>query len=141
MPDSNTRSDGRGYGRFKDFGAMWRATLLGRCPNCGEGQMFENLYALHETCPVCGVRFERDPGSWLGALVMTYGAAIVALLVFSVILIPRYGLFEGFGLTLAGAAIGTVLLIYRPAKGWWVWWMWAAGIVYRDDDRSADRKG
>ena len=103
--------------------------------------MFRNVYALHETCPNCHVRFERDTGSWLGALVMTYAAAVVVLVLLSVVLIPRYGLFEGFGLTLGGSAIVTVLVIYRPAKGWWVWWMWAAGFVYRDGDRSKDRKG
>lgn len=131
----------RGYDRFRDMGAMARATCFGRCPNCGQATMFRNLYAVHETCPACGVRFERDTGSWLGALVMTYGAAIVVLVLLSLLLIPRFGLFEGFGLTLAGAAIATVLLVYRPAKGWWIWWMWAAGFVYRDDDRSGSRKG
>ena len=130
-----------GYRRFGDIGAMARATLLGSCPNCGKAGMFRNLYGLHETCPACGVRFERDTGSWLGALVMTYGAAILVLLGLSLWIIPRWGLFQGFGLTLAGAAIATVLIVYRPAKGWWIWWMWAAGFVYRDDDRSSDRKG
>ena len=137
----DARGEGRGYRGFRDLKAMWRATLLGRCPNCGEGHMFESLYSLHDTCPVCDVCFERDTGSWLGALVMTYVAAILSLLLLSVILVPRYGLYEGFGLTLAGAAIATVLLIYRPAKAWWVWWMWAAGFVYGDDERSEDRKG
>lgn len=132
---------GRGYDRFRDIGAMLRATFLGRCPNCGEGRMFASLYGLHETCPVCGVRFERDTGSWLGALVMAYVVTILVLIAASIFLISRYGLFEGFGLTLAGTAIATVLLIYRPAKGWWTWWMWAAGFVYRDDDRSESRKG
>ena len=133
--------DPSGYARFRDVGAMVDATFLGRCPECRDASMFRNLYALHETCPNCGVRFERDTGSWLGALVMTYGAAVVVLVLLSLVLIPRYGLFEGFGLTLAGAAVVTVLVIYRPAKGWWVWWMWAAGFVYRDGERSRDRKG
>lgn len=130
-----------GYGRFRDVGAMARATFFGRCPECGEGRMFRDAYALHETCPVCGVRFERDTGSWLGALVMTYGVAILVLVAVSIALISSYGLFRGFGLTLAGVAIATVLLVYRPAKGWWTWWMWAAGFVYRDDERPERRKG
>ena len=134
-------SNRNGYRRFGDLRSMTRATLAGRCPNCGDASMFRNLYALHPTCPSCGVRFERDTGSWLGALVMTYGAAILVLVGLSIWMIPRWGLFEGFGLTLAGAAVLTVLVFYRPAKGWWIWWMWAAGFVYRDDDRSADRKG
>lgn len=94
--------------------------------------MFRSLYALHRTCPVCRVRFERDSGSWLGASVMTYGVAIVLLLLFALLLIPRYGLFPGLEWALVGVAVLSVLLTYRPLKGWWVWWMWAAGFVVPD---------
>lgn len=118
--------------RFRTWGAMLRATLFGICPACGRGRMFRGLYALHDTCPVCAVRFERDSGSWLGASVMTYGAAIVVLLLLGLLLVPRYGLFPGLEWILVGAAVVSVLLSYRPLKGWWVWWMWAAGFVERD---------
>lgn len=111
---------------------MLASTFLGRCPNCQEASMFRSPYGVRETCPVCGVRFERDGGSWLGAMVMSYGAAIVALLLLAWILIPRYGLFEGFAFVLAGGAVLAVLLTYRPAKGWFVWWMWTAGFVVPD---------
>ncbi|MDZ7799183.1 MAG: DUF983 domain-containing protein [Trueperaceae bacterium] len=94
--------------------------------------MFRSLYAVKATCEVCGVRFERDSGSGLGAMVMAYAAAIIVLLALSLALLPRYGLFEGFAFVLAGAAVAAVLLVYRPAKGWFVWWMWMAGFVRRD---------
>jgi hypothetical protein len=103
--------------------------------------MFRNLYALHATCPVCSVRFERDSGSWLGASVMTYGAAVVVLLLLGLLLIPRYGLFPGLEWVMVGGAVAAVLLTYRPLKGWWVWWMWAAGFVVHDlTPRDGDAK-
>lgn len=127
--------------RFGDLGRMLDATLRGRCPNCRRGAMFRSFYALHERCPACGVRLERDSGSWLGAAVMAYGAAVLAVLALALLLIPRYGLFEGLGPVLVGAALLAVLLVYRPAKGWWLWWLWAAGFVYRDDTPPQRRRG
>lgn len=126
---------------FATPGRMLAATFLGRCPECGEGAMFAGPYGLKETCPVCGVRFERDGGSWMGASVMAYGAAIVVLLALGFALVPRWGFFEGLGLLLVGVAVATVALLYRPAKGWFVWWMWAAGFVYRDDEPLERRRG
>lgn len=134
MPDSAERS-------FATPRRMLAATFLGRCPECGEGAMFAGPYGLKEICPVCGVRFERDGGSWMGASVMAYGAAIVVLLALGFALVPRRGFFEGLGLLLVGVGVATVALVYRPAKGWFVWWMWAAGFVYRDDEPLERRRG
>lgn len=151
-PPDAERTDPQGVGpdpgasdperrRFDTPGRMLAATFRGRCPECGQGAMFAGPYGLKETCPVCGVRFERDKGSWLGASVMAYGAAVVALLALSLSLVPRFGFFEGLGLLLVAVAVVTVALVYRPAKGWFVWWMWAAGFVYRDDEPPQRRRG
>ncbi len=120
---------------------MLEATFLGRCPECRDGAMFRGPYGLRDVCPTCGVRFERDNGSWLGASVMTYGAAIVVLLGLTFALVPRYGFFEGLGVLLVAVGVVTVALVYRPAKAWFVWWMWAAGFVYRDDEPPEERRG
>jgi len=31
-----------------------RAALLGRCPRCGEGQLFQGLLGIRESCQACG---------------------------------------------------------------------------------------
>jgi uncharacterized protein (DUF983 family) len=107
------------------------AATFGRCPNCRRGGAFRGLYALHERCPECGVRFERDPGSWLGAAVLAYGVSILAVAALAWYLIDQ-GVSRGLEWWLVGGALTSVLLVYRPAKGWWLWWMWAAGWVHRD---------
>jgi uncharacterized protein (DUF983 family) len=120
---------------------MTRITWTGRCPACERASAFRGPYTLHATCPSCGVRYERDPGSFLGALAVAYGLAVAILAAVATVLVLRYGAFEGLALVLVAVAVAAVLLVYRPAKAWWTWWMWAAGFVTRDDDPSDLRTG
>ena len=57
--------------------------LRGRCPRCGSGGVFRNFFDLHERCPSCGLKFEREPGYWVGAMVIitavTVGVFITVL--------------------------------------------------------------
>lgn len=129
------------YSAFADLGRMARTTLTGRCPACEEASAFSGLYRLHATCPNCGVRFERDDGSFLGALAVGYGFAILVLIGYLLIVIPRYGLSDAVVVGLVAVSVVSVLIVYRPAKAWWLWWMWAAGFVHRDDVRSGQRNG
>jgi uncharacterized protein (DUF983 family) len=54
--------------------------LRQRCPRCGEGRLFEKGLTLLEHCPVCGLRFVREPGFFLGAMIASYALAIPILL-------------------------------------------------------------
>ncbi len=55
-----------------------KAILRLRCPRCAEGRIFRGFLTCHETCPSCGLRFEREPGYYVGALYMSYGLAVLA---------------------------------------------------------------
>jgi len=33
---------------------------------------------MHERCPACGLRFEREPGYFTGAMYLSYGVALLA---------------------------------------------------------------
>lgn len=123
-------------GRLSDRRAMLRSTL-GRCPNCGNAPLFKGLYKVRETCPECGVRFERDSGAWLGAMVVAYSLAVLAVIIVAAITIIRWGLYPGLEWVLVGTGVVAVLLLYRPVKGFWIWSMWAAGLVVRDDEFAA----
>lgn len=137
---SEERDQGRG-GRWTDLGAMWRATR-GHCPNCGSAGVFTSFWGVTDTCPNCEVRFERESGAWLGAWVLAYTAAIVVLVIEALVLILRFGLFQGLEWVLVVSGIVAVVLLYRPIKGWWLWWMWAAGFVQRDgEDENAPVQG
>jgi uncharacterized protein (DUF983 family) len=43
-----------------------------RCPRCGSGGIFASFFELHETCPSCDFRFEREEGYWLGAMIVIF---------------------------------------------------------------------
>ncbi len=61
--------------------------LRQRCPRCRTGtifrySIFRGFPKMHDRCPVCDLRFEREPGYFLGAMYVSYalGLVIVALL-------------------------------------------------------------
>ena len=49
-----------------------------RCPRCLQGRVFATLVHMHVQCPVCALRFEREPGYFTGAMSLSYGVAIIA---------------------------------------------------------------
>ena len=41
---------------------------------------------MHERCPSCSLKFEREPGYFLGAMYLSYGLALVIIVVLAAIL-------------------------------------------------------
>jgi uncharacterized protein (DUF983 family) len=45
-----------------------------RCPRCGDGPLFVSWNRLRESCPVCGLRYERHTGdTWFFMYMSTAG--------------------------------------------------------------------
>ncbi|MFM7130618.1 MAG: DUF983 domain-containing protein [bacterium] len=62
------------------------AILTLRCPVCHEGKVFGNLLLrMHADCPVCGLKFEREPGYFLGAMYFSYAMAIPPLTIMTLL--------------------------------------------------------
>ena len=62
-----------------------------RCPRCRLGKIFARSIFLgfpkmHERCPACNLRFEREPGYFLGAMYISYGLALVIITVLAAFL-------------------------------------------------------
>src|SRR3712207_2725300 len=78
------------------WGQRLRAIVLQRCPRCLQGRVFHGLLTPRETCPVCGHRFEREPGYFIGAMYASYFLAVptVGLLAWgiNVWLVPDWSL-------------------------------------------------
>jgi uncharacterized protein (DUF983 family) len=70
-------------------------TLLGRairlrCPLCGQGKLFRGWLSMHKTCPHCGVKFEREPGFFLGSIYINYGlTALIVSIAYPVLLFNK----------------------------------------------------
>jgi uncharacterized protein (DUF983 family) len=64
------------------FSKLGRA-LRRRCPRCGGTDIFRSAWELYERCPACNLRFEREPGYWIGAMiintVVTFGLLLAVL--------------------------------------------------------------
>ena len=54
------------------------ASVLGRCPRCGQGKLFDGYLAVAPECSVCGQNFrEFDVGDGAASLVILVVGAIV----------------------------------------------------------------
>lgn len=52
-----------------------------RCPNCGGRGVYDTWFRMKDRCPSCGMRFEREEGFFVGAYLINFAVAIVALFV------------------------------------------------------------
>ncbi len=102
-------------------------SLRNICPSCKEGPIFNGLI-MNPQCPGCGMQFSREPGYFLGAMVLSYfassGLGILLMLI----------LFAGFKFNIVEAAVWSVLavlvltpVLYRTSR-----------IIWIHLDRSAD---
>jgi uncharacterized protein (DUF983 family) len=57
------------------------AILRQQCSCCYHGRVFGGSMTMNETCPNCGVRFQREEGYFLGAMYISYGLSSIILLV------------------------------------------------------------
>jgi uncharacterized protein (DUF983 family) len=66
-------------------------SLRTRCPVCGEGKIFRDWFRVHPQCKICGARFEREPGFFLGSIYFNYGlTALIVAILFPVLLFGGY---------------------------------------------------
>jgi len=106
--------------------------LRRRCPACGRGKVTRGTFGIVDRCPVCGSRFDRTEGNALIAVPISFFLTVAALLALSLVVVPRYGLFDGLMLVLFGAGVVAVLLLVRPARVLTLWLLWMLGFVYPD---------
>ncbi|MFI5364740.1 MAG: DUF983 domain-containing protein [Candidatus Binatia bacterium] len=100
--------------------ALWQALHL-RCPRCGRGALFRGPFSMHERCTVCDLVFEREPGYFVGAIYINYGAtAVVAVAGFLLLdalttlsATAQIALWSVFG-------VAFPLFFYRYSKSLWL---------------------
>jgi len=61
------------------------------CPRCRSGRIFRapiyrGFPSMYERCPVCDLKFQREAGYFLGAMYISYGVALVFILLMGAIL-------------------------------------------------------
>lgn len=61
------------------------------CPRCRKGKIFRasifrGFPKMYELCPICGLKFEREEGYFLGAMYISYGLALGMVTAFTILL-------------------------------------------------------
>lgn len=66
------------------------AALQAKCPRCRRGNMFVTpmyglkLQKMHETCPHCNLKFEREPGYFYVAMFISYAMNVAQMVTVAV---------------------------------------------------------
>src|SRR6185436_4976430 len=102
-------------------GTMLRRALTLRCPACGSGAVFSGWFAMRESCPHCGLHFEREPGYFVGAIYVNYAATDVESLGVPIALDVAFGL-ALWAQVAIGAALAVVvpILFFRYSRSLWL---------------------
>ncbi len=64
---------------------VWPAIVHAKCPRCRRGSMFVTpMYglksqAMNKTCPHCGLTFEREPGYFYVAMLLSYAMFVAEM--------------------------------------------------------------
>lgn len=121
---------------------LWRTTLRGRCPVCGEGALFTGLFEVARDCPRCGAALQPGQGSHYGGpMVIGYSLGLGAAFVVGALLYWRFGAFTGLEWAAAGASIPVALAGYRFGKSFWTWLLWRTGEISPAGPRDRDAQG
>lgn len=92
-----------------------------RCPRCGQRTLFRNWFAMHERCAVCGLRFEREQGYFLGAMYINYAFTVAIILIGYFTLAWYTNVPLAYHLILWGSVSVIVpLVLFRHARGAWL---------------------
>lgn len=119
-PDDPTQASGR---RDPSVAKMLRRGLTKRCGVCGERRIFRRWFTMVDECPKCGLKFEREPGAYIGAIgintVVSFGALLITLVVLLVVTYPDP---PAVPLIAAGLAVAVLvpLLFYPFSRTIWL---------------------
>jgi uncharacterized protein (DUF983 family) len=96
-----------------------KAALQGRCSYCLEAKVFRTFWQMHEHCPQCGIKYEREQGYFMMAVFVGY--ALSFLIVIPVMIL----LYLTIKPTIIGYCIGgsMALLVAAP-------WIFRYGRIF-----------
>ena len=112
----------------RDMATAFKRGALGRCPNCGKGNLFRAYLKVADTCNVCGEELHHQQADDAPAyfVIMLVGHIVVPI-VFAVEMAftPPYWL---HALIFIPLTIALAVLFLQPIKGAIIGWQWAQGM-------------
>lgn len=65
----------------------WQALFSGKCPRCRKGNIYKHslfqplkFTQMHSHCPVCGLKYEVEPGFFYGAMYVGYAISVATVI-------------------------------------------------------------
>lgn len=110
----------------------------GKCPQCHEGNMFKypltqirHFAKMNQLCPNCGLRFEVEPGFFIGAMYISYGFSVAILITIGLIL-SFSGVTSTFTYVVATFGVSLLLLpiIFRYSRILFLHWF--GGVKFKE---------
>jgi uncharacterized protein (DUF983 family) len=92
-----------------------------RCPQCGGSRLFKNWFRMNPHCELCGLKYQREPGYFLGSIYVNYGLTALLVTVFYFVLFfagwatPQNALW-----IVTGFALVFPLWFFRYARSLWL---------------------
>jgi uncharacterized protein (DUF983 family) len=106
--------------------SLWKIlgrTLRLRCPRCGQGKLFCGWFTMPRQCAACGLRFEREPGYFLGSIYFNYGVTALLVTVAYLILFAFTDISPDVLLwSLTAFCVLFPLWFFRYARALWMAW-------------------
>ena len=105
--------------------ALGRAIRL-RCPRCGTTPLFRGWFRMAESCALCGLRFERAQGYFVGAIYINYAATTVIALAAFFLMWGKFGLSTRTQLfVLVPFVVVFPLWFFRYSRSFWLALEWS----------------
>jgi len=121
-------------------GALWRG-LRKRCPRCGATGIFASWFDLKETCARCHLRFEKETGGFLGAMVINYIVAFtVWVVMLTVVLVLMLPVVPVINLIVASIGIFTAIPLWFYPRSTSIWAAVEFLVLKTDPDYRAPVK-
>ena len=105
--------------------ALGRAIRL-RCPRCGATPLFRGWFRMAESCALCGLRFERAQGYFVGAIYINYAVTTLIAVGGFFLLWGQFGLSTRAQLlVLVPIVVVFPLWFFRYSRSFWLAVEWA----------------
>jgi len=106
--------------------SLWKIlgrTLRLRCPTCGQGKLFRSWIRMERECSVCGLKYEREPGYFLGSIYFNYGVTAMIVTVSYLSLFAFTDIDKDVLLwSIAAFCVVFPLWFFRYARALWIAW-------------------
>jgi uncharacterized protein (DUF983 family) len=105
--------------------ALGRAIRL-RCPRCGATPLFRGWFRMAESCALCGLRFERAQGYFVGAIYINYAVTTLIAVGGFFLLWGQFGLStQAQLLVLVPIVVVFPLWFFRYSRSFWLALEWS----------------